>query len=312
MTINLTLNPIKNKPYIDFFDINGPKGNMIEIVQSFNNGMSKYGFKEECRYFASKHYFDPTRLNELKMSYDEILSFMHCFCISNLTYTTIHSESDDDYDYIVTKIPKFKNQLNDGINYMGRGPLFYAKEKDIHDLVHANPEDLLVIDNIGMSTLDHYLLTDKIVEAKIFIDYLLLNFSYTEYKPVVEAKSLTGQQFAKMLSKKNIDLSFTYHLLQNDYSNDVVDNFVNDIMLLIKKSNSNSDQLILDVIQTVEKNKYLKNDTNQIFFDSVVSGFIKNIKSPETKSYIEATLISSDTVDNIDKESQKLNRKMKI
>lgn len=314
MAFNLHIKDFPNKPFINLHGLKNEQGGVLEVLKNYRTTMNAINLKEEARYFTAND-FDLSTVKMLGLSYDNIINFIHLLCDSDLLHT--ESITDDDGDeYITVKVHKTKKiNPNTEKNYLGRTPIYYATTKTMHSIIQQDIGELFQKDNLNFDVLDHYLLSHKINEAKVFLDYLIINFDKDEHSLITNNHNVLNINFKEKLIKQNIDLWFTYTLIKSNLSKEEGNSLGEDFISLINKktggkSNSDvkKDESILGLLSMITKNNYLKNEDNREFINAVYNKLFSDIVSNDTKAKVEQLVINNEISDV----THSLPRKMKL
>lgn len=280
---NLTDRPFMNIPT----GFSGEDGNIIKLSPLFFNTMQRAGYPEEAQYFGGSNIMNIiTKVGN--MDYAKFIKPL----IVSMVETNVEIEQqyeDSDEDIVIVRRKKTREK---GENYLGRNELFYATENNFNALLVKNYENFLSKDKLGMTILDHYLLSDKIGLATLALQYMYINKDKEEYKEVLN-NNVLDCSVIDMFSQKNIELSMYISLLRYSEQQDpaFIDQTIKDIEKVI---NTNYKEFIkggyagnfLDSFQAMKEIAGYKPE-NVEFVDKVFSHVWSNFMCPGSKIYEE-------------------------
>lgn len=212
---------LKDRPYVEYLDLNGAGGNVIEIGPIFSNALRKAGYKEEGNYFGYEKYDLMKKAMNNNFSYDFIMSLALSMLESNAEIESNfideqnknNPDNEDEDVFLVIKKNKKNNE-----NIYGRGELHYLniaheKSESIHEIIKNNYSEIFKKDKMNFNILEHYLLSEKNNEYCLLLQYLYINNEPEEYKTLLESSHF-NYNIIDNVSKSSINTYLHTNLLK--------------------------------------------------------------------------------------------------
>lgn len=317
---------LKNRPFVNIGDFTGNDGNSFILAAKFRNGMKLAGYEEESEYLGGRSHseYSNGKFDLLNMNRDFIENVVFSLAETNYEIEEKNKENDDDIVIVVKK--KNKTPENESINYLGRGSHFYATVETMKDEVVKHYDEFLEKDKIGMTVLDHYLLSGKYSEYLLALQYIVINFTPEDYKNVFD-NNVLGLKIIENMCEKNLLImmhtNFAKYVLTKDESfiDETIENMNKELIKIDKSKSTEKEKVDLakEVLNVMSISSYLAAQVEGTFDftvkinsslteeTSVFNKLVKSIKNKEFLAEFEKHILlsSMDTVRALEQSKDK-------
>lgn len=194
---------LNDRPVIDIGDFTGSDGNSFILAAKYKSGMKSAGYEEESLYLGGKSFseYSNGKFELLQMDRQFIENIV--FSLAETNYEIEEKNKNDDEDMIIVIKKKKKASFNpDEINYLGRGSHYYATTETMKDEILKHYDHFLEKDKVGMTVLDHYILSEKYSEYALAVQFILINYLNESYEDAFNNK-VFGLNILDNIGEKN-------------------------------------------------------------------------------------------------------------
>lgn len=324
---------LKNRPFVKLGDISGEAGNSLNMANNFYRDMKKEGFPEEATYFSDGS-------NSVQESFKKMIRIGVDFnfiqrMIYNISETDVEmikkaEENIDDDEEIILVRKKNKKTSPEEKNYLNRGSHFYTTSSNMKEEYIKHIDEFFDKDKIGMTVLDHYLLSNKYEEFCVAIQYAIFNSPIEDYQKAI-SNEVFDFNIIESVSQKNPLLTLHLNMAKYTISEnpDFVENTVETLKNYLSKQNKRSEKEIKQVVdevfsimdivsfmsQDLESLKVFKKEIGSFCLDqdSAFGKIIEKISNSEYKKEIKALFEKHIILDSISTNSNELeNEQIKV